>query len=856
MNGSATVTVILHDNGGTLNNGHDTSASQQFTITVTAVNDVPSFTKGANQTALEDGGIQIVDGWATALSKGPPDESGQTLNFIVTNDKNALFAVQPVVAATGSLIYTPAADMNGSAIVTVSIHDNGGTANGGVDTSAPQTFTITITPVADIVPDAVTTLEDTTITFNAITGTNGASADNFEHAGRAISAVTQGTHGATVTFLANGSITYTPLADYNGTDVFTYTVTSPPGMTPPVTETANVTVTVTPVADIVPDAVTTLEDTSITFNAITGTNGASADNFEHAGRAISAVTQGTNGSTVIFLANGSITCVPFANFNGTESFTYTVTSPPGMTPVVRETASVTLTITPVNDIPFFTKGADQTVLEDCGLQTVAPWATGISAGAANESSQVLTFTLTNSNPALFSIQPACSATGTLTYVPAPNAYGTATVTVTLTDDATAGGPALTTAPVTFAITITPVNDAPSFTGPASITVFEDSGTYSAIGATAISTGAANETQLLNFIVTNDNTTLFSIQPSIAPNGTLTFAPAADANGIATVTVRLHDNGGTLNGGVDTSAPQTFTITILYRLTVTASPSIGGTVTIDPDLTGYLANTSVTLTATPALGYYFTGWSGDMVYVGNAATFDIISSMDITANFALDPLSYTLSATSWPSLGGTIAINPVQAGYVRGSVVSLTATPAPGYYFSGWSGSLTGMTNPATMTMHGDAIVMANFQLIFSLPLPLSSGWNLVSSPVALPVASIPGFQAGYGYHNGWLVLSPTGSLVPGEGYWIQVEHAVVISLTGTPGTAPVPLTYEACWQLIGNPFDVPLLISSITNHELITDCYAYGPTWEVLNPATDSLQPGKGYWIQVAASATLTLIHP
>ena len=90
-------------------------------------------------------GAQTVAGWATAISAGPANEAGQTLNFIVSNNNNALFAVQPAVAANGTLTYTPAVDVNGSATVTVQLHDNGGVANGGVDTSAAQTFTITVT---------------------------------------------------------------------------------------------------------------------------------------------------------------------------------------------------------------------------------------------------------------------------------------------------------------------------------------------------------------------------------------------------------------------------------------------------------------------------------------------------------------------------------------------------------------------------------------------------------------------------------------------------------------------------------------------------------------------------------------
>src|SRR4029077_1499732 len=91
VNGTATVTVKLHDNGGTANGGTDTSVAQTFTINITAVNDAPSFTKGADQTALEDGGAQSVSGWATIMLTGPSDESGQALNFVVGNDNNALF---------------------------------------------------------------------------------------------------------------------------------------------------------------------------------------------------------------------------------------------------------------------------------------------------------------------------------------------------------------------------------------------------------------------------------------------------------------------------------------------------------------------------------------------------------------------------------------------------------------------------------------------------------------------------------------------------------------------------------------------------------------------------------------------
>ena len=143
-NGTAQVTVTAHDDGGTANGGSDTSAAHTFTLTIEPVNDPPSFTKGPDQSVVSLLGAQTVPGWATAISAGPTDESSQNVTFSVSNDNNNLFSVQPAIAPDGTLTYTPALLAVGSATVTVRARDDGGSSNGGNDTSAPQTFTITI----------------------------------------------------------------------------------------------------------------------------------------------------------------------------------------------------------------------------------------------------------------------------------------------------------------------------------------------------------------------------------------------------------------------------------------------------------------------------------------------------------------------------------------------------------------------------------------------------------------------------------------------------------------------------------------------------------------------------------------
>ena len=137
LSGTSDITVTVNRTSG--------STFKTFTLTINPVNDAPSFTKGADQTVNENAGAQTVNSWATNISAGPADESGQALLFQITTNTNVgLFAVAPVVGASGTLNYTPATGVSGSATITIALQDNGGTANGGSNASAPQTFVINV----------------------------------------------------------------------------------------------------------------------------------------------------------------------------------------------------------------------------------------------------------------------------------------------------------------------------------------------------------------------------------------------------------------------------------------------------------------------------------------------------------------------------------------------------------------------------------------------------------------------------------------------------------------------------------------------------------------------------------------
>jgi hypothetical protein len=161
--GYASFTFQVQDNGGTANGGVDTDPTPRtLTLDVTAVNDAPEFSIGGDPPAVnEDAGPRTVTGFAAGMRAGPvtaTDETGP-LTFIVmpsgsTGDLS--FSSAPAIdAGTGNLSYTAAANTSGTATFNVTLQDNGSNVTPNVNTSEPQTFTITVNASND--PPIVTT---------------------------------------------------------------------------------------------------------------------------------------------------------------------------------------------------------------------------------------------------------------------------------------------------------------------------------------------------------------------------------------------------------------------------------------------------------------------------------------------------------------------------------------------------------------------------------------------------------------------------------------------------------------------------------------------------------------------------
>ena len=185
--GSATITVTVTDNGGTANGGVN-AISQSFVVTVTPVNQIPTLNPIANpapileNTTANPATLQTVN--LSGITDGIGDV-GQLLTVTAVSSNTGLIP-NPTVTYTspntnGYLSYTPAAFASGTANITVTVMDNGGTANGGVN-QVSRIFTVTVTPInqaptLNAIPNPAAILEGAGSGTVALTGITAGSGD-------------------------------------------------------------------------------------------------------------------------------------------------------------------------------------------------------------------------------------------------------------------------------------------------------------------------------------------------------------------------------------------------------------------------------------------------------------------------------------------------------------------------------------------------------------------------------------------------------------------------------------------------------------------------------------------------------
>lgn len=403
-------------------------------------NVAPTFVAGSDVSVQEDAGPQSVPAWATSINAGAAWETKQALNFIVTSDNPTLFSAPPAISPNGTLTFTPAANANGTATVVVQLHDNGGVGLGGADTSAAQTFVISVASVSDApiaAADSYTTSSNQTLTVPVASGVL---ANDIDGDGDAITAqlVSPSANGS-ITLSTDGSFSYVPNPGFFGTDSFTYqasdgTLTSAVTTVALTIDRANA----APVA--VNDSYSTNEDVALNVAA----PGVLSNDSDADGDPITAtvVTPPAHG-TVTLSASGALVYTPTVNYSGADSFTYSVSDGRATSGV----ATVSLTIIATNRAPVAADDAFATN-EDTPLVVAAP---GVLTGDSDADGDALTAAVVT-GPAHGSLLLA--ANGSFTYTPAANYNGSDSFTYKVKDGQVDSNIA------TVVLTVNAVNDVP------------------------------------------------------------------------------------------------------------------------------------------------------------------------------------------------------------------------------------------------------------------------------------------------------------------------------------------------------------------------------------------------------------
>ncbi len=495
--------TYVHDGSETItdsfvykaNDGNLDSNNVTVTLTITPVNDAPI---ASDDTYAVGEGLSLT---ATTVLANDSDAENSALTAIkVSNPSYGLLTFN----ADGTFVYAH----DGSEINTDSFTYR---ANDGNTDSNTVTVTINITlindaPIAN--SDTATVNEDENVVIDILV--NDSDADG-SIAPTSVSVVTGPSNGALSVNAVNGSVTYTPTANYQGSDSFTYRVDDDSGASSNV---ATVTITVLPVNDL-PTAqgqtLSTNEDTALNI----ALSGADTDNDT-----LTFVVKSTPTNGVLSGSGANLVYTPNSNYNGADTFTFVSNDGSGDS----ATATVTINVLSVNDLPT-AQGQSLSTNEDTALN--------ITLSGADTDNDALTFVV-KSTPT----NGVLSGSGAnLVYAPNSNYNGADTFTF-VSNDGTGDS-----ATATVNITVSPENDLPEAQSQ-SLTTNEDT------ELSILLIGSDTDGDTLTFIIENapSNGTLSGSQSNIV------YRPNADYNGTDTFTFVTND-------GKEKSTPATVNITI-------------------------------------------------------------------------------------------------------------------------------------------------------------------------------------------------------------------------------------------------------------------------------------------------------
>ncbi|KIN65227.1 putative hemagglutinin/hemolysin-related protein [Sulfitobacter noctilucicola] len=399
------------------------------------------------------------------------------------------------------LVFTPAEDFTGEAEISYTVEDPDGNADEG-------TVTVTVNPVndaPDAVDDVATTEEDTPVVLDLIDNDSDPEDDLLT-----VTEVSVPEEQGTVVNNGDGTATFTPAPDFVGEATVTYTIADPDGEE----DTAVHVVDVTPIndaPDAVDDADVTDEDTPVTVDLLANDTDVDGDDL----RVVEATVPEEEG-TLVDNGDGTVTFTPAPDFNGDATITYTISDGNGG----EDTAEHVITVGEENDAPVTEPDTLETD-EDTPSEPL-----NVLANDTDPDGDPLELIEATSPDGTVAFTPE----GEVIFTPDPDFNGETTITYTVTD------PSGEETEGTVTVTVNPVNDAPDAVDDVDVTPEDTPITVDLL---------ANDTDVDGDDLTVVEATVPEEQGTLVDNGdgTVTFTPAEDFTGEATISYTIEDEEG-------------------------------------------------------------------------------------------------------------------------------------------------------------------------------------------------------------------------------------------------------------------------------------------------------------------------
>ena len=604
----------------TVNDGSLTSAVATVSITVLPVNDAPV---AVNDSYNVFKNLTLNIGAPGVLTNDTDVEGSALTAALVANVTHGTLNL----GTNGGFTYTPSNNYVGPDSFTYRASD-------GVSNSATATVSITVlatntAPVA--VNDGYNVNEDTLlnvlVTGGVLTNDTDVDADTLT----ATIAVT--TTNGILSLNANGSFQYTPNTNFVGVDTFTYRAND--ALTNSGIATVTITINAVNDAPAATNLSVTMPEDSSTNLVVRGSD-VESTNLSYA--ILASPAHGTLGT--MNTNTGAVTYSPSNNFNGADSFTFTV-----FDGSLYATGTVSITVTPINDPPVAVNDTTVTSEDVAAIMSAA----SLLANDLDADTDTLTVTSVQS-----AINGTVSLSGsTVTFTPSLNYNGPASFTYTVSDGN--GG----TSTATVNITVQPVNDAP-------VAANDSYSTFKNVPLNVSAPGVlANDTDVDSSLTAVLATNVTHGVLVLNTNGGFTYTPSNNYVGPDSFTYRASDGSATSLAVVTLTIAATNTAPVAVNDSYSVNEDnllnvlvTGGVLTNDTDVDG--DTLTATVVATTTNGVLSLNANGSFTYTPNtnfngvdhftylahdAFTNSAVATVTITVNAVNDaPVATNLSVT--------------------------------------------------------------------------------------------------------------------------------------------------------------------------------------------------------------------